>query len=70
MLDCAILYTRAAKSAWEIIKLLIPVSCPYRGMADIDSNARIFGESGKDSELFLFILSFGYVHIPQLYSGQ
>lgn len=64
------LYGRAAKSVWEIIKLLISVSCPYSGMAEIDCNARIFGERGKDSELFLFILSLGYVHIPQLYPGQ
>lgn len=69
-LDCAMLYVRAAKSAWEIINLLIPVSYPYKGMAEIGSNARIFGETGKDFELFLFILSFSYVYIPQLYPGQ
>lgn len=49
------------KSVWEVVKLLISVCCPYRGMAEMDCNARCFGQRGKEFELFLFILSFGYV---------
>lgn len=41
----------------------ISVSSSSREMA-VDCHARGFGERGKDLELFLFILSLDYVHIP------